>query len=108
MHKGYNELVTTTSIGEQWKYQGQERTFDLGLNKSSEEHLERFLNSMTMKNYKSEKEFQDNFIKDYIKHAFDTGATSFKDFTKTVSVKNMRLRNVKIRSGYSFGMLIED
>ena len=32
VHKGYNELVTTTSIGEQWKYQGQERTFDLGLN----------------------------------------------------------------------------
>ena len=31
-HQGYNELVTSTSLGENWKYQGQERTFDLGLN----------------------------------------------------------------------------
>ena len=32
VHKGYNELVTSSSLGENWKYQGQERNYDLGLN----------------------------------------------------------------------------
>ena len=31
-HKGYNEHVNSTNLGENWKYQGQERTTDMNLN----------------------------------------------------------------------------
>ena len=31
-HKGYNEVSTSSNLGENWKYQGQERTTDMDLN----------------------------------------------------------------------------